>query len=121
MSQRVYLVSQQLIANNLELISATSWQGYQQQGRGVVLIDGETVDQLELTGPPLVYVSGQQSQQKNEDWPVEQIAGLLEKYDPDTEVIVVVKWRGEVGIYRFKPAMSPPVAYQSLNETLLDE
>lgn len=119
MSQRVYLVSQQLIANNIELISATSWAGYQEKGRGVVLIEGGTGDNLPTVGTgPLVYVSDKETQETEEGWPIEDLASLVKIYNPDSEVVVLVKWRGELGIYRFKPPTPPPLAYESLKKTL---
>jgi hypothetical protein len=33
------------MAANIERIAAVSWDGYQKAGRGVVLIDGEGVDE----------------------------------------------------------------------------
>ncbi len=118
MSQRMYIVSQQLIANNVNLISATSWDGYQKAGRGAVLIDAETLDKLEVVERPLVYVSEQEAQETRGGWPSEQAAGMIKTYQPDSEVIVIIRWRGEVGAFRFKPPISPPVAYEGLKQTL---
>ncbi len=116
MSQRVYIVSQQLIANNIELIAAKSWEGHQQEGRGVVLIDGGT---LEAMSPnPLTYLSEKYIQETGSGWPSENITGLLEKYNPESEIIVVIKWRGEVGVYRLKPPIAPPVAYEHCKDVL---
>lgn len=116
MSQRVYMVSQQLIANNVELIAAKSWEGYRQVGRGVILIDGGT---LEAMSPePMAYLSTEQVQEAKEEWPAENIGKVLEKYVPETEMIVVVKWRGEVGMYRLKPPIAPPTAYENCKEIL---
>jgi len=116
MSQRVYLVSQQLIANNVELIAAKSWEGYQQVGRGVILIDGGT--QEAISPNPMAYLSGKQVQEAEEDWPSENIARVVEKYIPESEMIVVVKWRGQVGMYRLKPPTAPPAAYENCKEIL---
>jgi hypothetical protein len=112
------MVSQQLIAHNTELISATSWKGYQREGRGVVLIDGETVDNPESGGAPLIYVSEKETQETGEGWSSENVADLVKLYNPDSEVIVLVKWRGQLGIYRFKPPISPPAAYEGLKQAL---
>ncbi len=116
MSQRVYIVSQQLIANNIELISATSWDGYQRKGRGVIFIDGETADNPASAGSPLAYVSEKEAQETREGWPFENMADMVKTYNPDSEVIVLIKWRGEFGIYRFKPPISPPAAYEGLKQ-----
>ena len=118
MSQRMYIVSQQLIANNIDLISATSWNGYQKQGRGIVLIDGGTAADLETAASPLVYVTEEKAQASDNGWPSEDVAGLVKKYVPDSEVIVVVKWRGQVGVYRFKPPVAPPNAYEGLKHMM---
>jgi hypothetical protein len=111
-------VSQQLIANNIELISAKSWEGYQQEGCGVILIDGGTLDDLDVSPNPLVYLPDKKVQETEEGWPSENIAGVVEKYNPNSEVIVVIKWRGEVGVYRLKPPTPPPVAYENLKGDL---
>lgn len=116
MSQRVYMVSQQLIANNVELIAAKCWEGYQQAGRGVILIDGGTMEAMSPN--PMVYLSGQQVREAEEGWPSENIAKVIEKYIPESEMIVVVKWRGEVGMYRLKPPIAPPTAFENCKEIL---
>ena len=120
MSQRMYVVCQQLIANNIELVSATGWNGYQAQGRGVIFIDGSSFDSLDAVpaGNPMVYVSDKQMIENEGGWPSEDMAGVVKKYDPETEVIVVIKWRNQVGIYRMKSPIAPPVAYENLKGIL---
>lgn len=118
LSQRVYVVSQQLIAANIERISAVSWEGYQRDGRGAVVIDAEAADTLEGAAGPLVYVSDDEVQQTGRGWPSEEVAGIVRAYDPENEVIVIVKWRGEVGVYRFKSPTSPPMAHAGQQESL---
>ena len=118
MSERVYVVSQQLIANNIELISATSWAGYQQEGRGLILIDGGSVESA-APGGPLMYVSDKHMRAQEDGWPSEEMAGVVEKYNPEQEIIVVIKWRGEVGIYRLKSPIAPPLAYEQLRNVLV--
>ena len=121
MGDRVYVVSQQLIANNIELISAKSWEGYQQEGRGILLIDSGTFDGLDAAPNPLTYISDKQIQETVAGWPAERVTGLVKQYDPENEMIVVVKWRGEVGGYRLKPPIAPPVAYEKLKNILSDQ
>jgi hypothetical protein len=115
MSQRMYVVCQQLIANNIELVSATAWEGYQQAGRGVIFIDGGMVDSLEtVPGNPMSYVSDQHMVENEGGWPSPDMAGVVSKYDPESEMIIVIKWRGEVGIYRLRSPIAPPVAFEHL-------
>ena len=118
MSQRRYLVSQTLIAANIERISAVSWDGYQKAGRGVVLIDGEGLDEEKLQVGPLAYVSDTEAQETRGGWPTEEVAGIVSMYDPESEVIVIVRWRNGVGAYRFKPNISPPAAFERFQEML---
>jgi hypothetical protein len=113
----VYVVSQQLIAANIERISAVSWEGYQREGRGAVVIDAEAADTLEGAAGPLVYVSDEEAQETGGGWPSEDVTDIVRAYDPENEVIVIVKWRGEVGVYRFKPPTSPPMAHTGLQES----
>ncbi|RME79056.1 MAG: hypothetical protein D6784_01470 [Chloroflexi bacterium] len=115
MSQRVYLVSQQLIANNLEFISASSWRGYQHHGRGFLLIDGgPDVGGLDAAASPMIYVPAAEIQEADDAWNPEDLKRLVNSYHPEQEVIVVVRWRGELGMYRLKPPTAPPEAYQRL-------
>jgi hypothetical protein len=113
-SQRRYIVSQNLIAANIERISAVSWHGFQKEGRGVVLIDGEVADENRLQVGPLVYLSEPEAQKTRGGWPTEEIAGIVKVYNPEREVIVIVRWRNGIGAYRFKPPIAPPAAYESL-------
>jgi hypothetical protein len=115
-SQRRYLVSQTLIAANIERIAAVSWDGYQKSGRGVVLIDGDVLDEQNLHVGPLTYLSDTEAQETRGGWPTEEVAGIVRVYDPEGEVIVVVRWRNGVGAYRFKPNISPPDAFQRFKE-----
>ena len=41
---------------------------------------------------------------------------VLGKYDPEREINVVIKWRGEVGIYRLRSPLPPPVAFERLKD-----
>ena len=118
MSQRVYIVSQQLIAANVERISALSWDGYQREGRGAVVIEGQTTEKFEIAGGPLDYVSDKEAQETRDGWPTEDVAGIVKAYNPESEVIVIVRWRGEVGVYRFKPHTPPRAAYEGLKKAL---
>jgi hypothetical protein len=114
LSQRIYIVSQSLIAANIERISAVSWDGYQKAGRGAVLIEGEEADEKRLQVGPLVYLSDTEAQEERGGWPVQDVADIVKIYDPENEVIVIVRWRNGIGAYRFKPPIAPPAAYKSL-------
>ena len=114
MSQRRYIVSQNLIAANINRISALSWDGYQREGRGVVLIDGEVADDQTFEVGPLTYVSEPQAEAERGGWPIEDVADIVKVYDPESEVIVIVRWHNGIGAYRFKPPISPPAAYEGL-------
>lgn len=114
MSQRRYIVSQNLIAANIDRISAVSWDGYQKAGRGVVLIEGEEADEKRLQVGPLVYLSDTEAQEERGGWPIEDVADIVKVYDPENEVIVIVRWRNGIGAYRFKPLIAPPTAYKRL-------
>ena len=114
MSQRRYIVSQNLIAANIERISAFSWDGYQQAGRGVVLIEGEEADEKKLQVGPLSYLSDDEAHEERGGWPIEDVADIVKVYDPESEVIVIVRWRNGIGAYRFKPPIAPPAAHEKL-------
>lgn len=114
MSQHRYIVSQNLIAANVDCISAFSWDGYQKTGRGVVLIDGEEVDEKRLQVGPLVYVSDREAQADRDGWPGAKVTDIVKDYDPEREVIVIVRWRNDADAYRFKPPIAPPAAYNRL-------
>lgn len=114
MSQRRYIVSQNLIAANVDRISAVSWDGFQKSGRGVVLIEGEEADEERLQVGPLVYLSDTEAREDQGGWPIEDVAEIVKVYDPKSEVIVIVRWRNGIGAYRFKPPIAPPAAYKRL-------
>ena len=117
MSQRRYIVSQNLIAANIERISAFSWDGYQNMGRGVVLIEGEEADEKRFQVGPLTYLSDDEAQEERGGWPIEDVADIVKIYDPENEVIVIVRWRNGIGAYRFKPPIPPPAAHEKLKRS----
>lgn len=110
MSQDRHIISQNLIAANVDRISAVSWDGYQKAGRGVLLIYGEEADEKRLQVGPLVY----HSEAEGGGWPTEEVADIVKDYDPEREVIVIVRWRDDTDVYRFRPPMAPPAAYKRL-------
>ncbi len=114
MSQRRYIISQNLIAANIDRISAVSWDGYQKAGRGAVLIEGEEADEERLQVGPLVYLSDTEAQEERGGWPIDDVADIVKVYDPENEVIVIVRWHNGIGAYRFKPLIAPPAAYEKL-------
>jgi hypothetical protein len=113
-SQRRYIVSQNLIAANIDRIAAVSWDGYQKKGRGVVLIEGEKADEKRLQVGPLVYLPDTEAMEERGGWPIEDVANIVKVYDPESEVIVIVRWRNGIGAYRFKPPIAPPAAYKRM-------
>ena len=117
MSQRRYIISQNLIAANIDRISAVSWDGYQKAGRGAVLIEGEQADEKRLQVGPLVYLSDTEAQEERGGWPIDDVTDIVKVYDPENEVIVIVRWRNGIGAYRFKPPIAPPTAYERLMES----
>ena len=110
MSQDRHIISQNLIAANVDRISAASWDGYQKAGRGALLIYGEEADEKRLQVGPLVYLS----EAEGDGWPTEEVAEIVKDYDPEREVVVIVRWRDGTDAYRFKPPMAPPAAYHRL-------
>jgi hypothetical protein len=113
-SQDRHTISQNLIAANVDHISAISWDGYQKAGRGVVLIYGEEADEKRLQAGPLVYLSEAEAQAEGDGWLTEEVADIVKDYDPEREVIVIVRWRDDTDAYRFKPPIAPPAAYKML-------
>jgi hypothetical protein len=113
-SQDRHTFSQNLIAANVDRISAVGWDGYQKAGRGVVLIYGEEADQERLQAGPLVFLSDAEAQAEGDGWPTEEVADIVKDYDPEREVIVIVRWRDDMDAYRFKPPIAPPAAYKML-------
>jgi hypothetical protein len=104
--------SQNLIAANVDRISAVSWDGYQKAGRGVVVIYGEEADEERLQAGPLVFLSEAEA----DSWPTQEVAGIVKDYGPEREVIVIVRWRDDTDAYHFKPPIAPPAAHKMLME-----
>jgi hypothetical protein len=118
MSQRVYVVSQQLIANNIDRIAAGAWKGYQEHGRGVIFIEGGSMDRQAPQGNPMVFLTPDKIRAMDDGWLSDDLAGAINIYNPETEVIVLINWQNEVGIYRIKPPKAPKAVAEAVQPNI---
>ena len=100
------------INENWEPIAGLAWAGYLEGGRGAMLIDFEELEGDEMN---VMYFSENDIQSTFEGWPDPQLAELVEKYDPETEIVVIFRHpEEETSYYRLgSPNVPPPSAYKS--------
>ncbi|NEP01190.1 MAG: hypothetical protein F6K58_21525 [Symploca sp. SIO2E9] len=117
---------QAILANNSQLIAALAWQGYQQEGRGVVFIDTTSKTSSQ---PPSSYCRqisfiyfGEKAFLTQEDlktWLDTSIGDQLQEYDPTEEVLCLICNQLKIRFMRFQPqSVPPPQAYQKLKNRL---
>jgi hypothetical protein len=111
-----------------EALAALAWQGYQAQGRGllmidldhiVTLVDGTTQCPACMYLPEgLLIMNSTQRIKENR----ELILGYVKRYDPAVGLVLLVEWQtpeGIVGdIYRTRFTVAPPTAYARLRDIL---
>jgi hypothetical protein len=105
------------IRHNLDVLLAQAWQGYQQLGRGAMLVD---VDQDGQPAPPAagIYVSPKLLGAAGLEWPHLAIKRLVRTYDPLREIVIAILG-GAGDSYRFgAPDKSPPQAFAVIGTRL---
>ena len=94
--------------------AAFAWRQYKERGRGAVVIDLYRAAQEERSASeiPTYYVSDSSEQLKQRGgWPNEEIANLVQEYDPEQDVVfLVVRISGEIFQYNVSDDLTPPRA-----------
>lgn len=57
---------------------------------------------------------------KNVAHQLQEVLGLLDAYNPETEVLMLAIGDGQIKILFFEPDLTPPAAYESLDEPVLE-
>ncbi|NET04453.1 MAG: hypothetical protein F6K16_06900 [Symploca sp. SIO2B6] len=117
---------QALLANNSQLIAALAWQGYQQEGRGVVFIDTTATIPSQIKSSDCSQISfiyfgenGFLSRGDLKIWLDTSIGSRLQEYDPTKEVLCLICNPLKIRFVRFHPqSVPPPQAYQKLKNRL---
>jgi hypothetical protein len=82
------------LTEHVEAYAACAWYGYQRKGRGVVAVDFNVADRDakgEIIGYGMEYLTlddpviGERG-----GWPVEQVPDLVKRYEPETQMVVLV-------------------------------
>ena len=89
----------QFIRRNLDFLLAQAWQGYQQLGRGAVLVDAdqavERPEQPTGTAPRASTSRPNCWATAGLDWPHLAIKRLVRTYDPLREIVVAILGGGD--------------------------
>lgn len=102
------------IMGNWSVLAAWSWRGYQEGGRGCMVIDSkqastEPTVTSRLGETPAVYLVADQVPE------IEEVRRMIREYDPETEVVVVIlRLDGGQSEYRLRGPVLPVDAYRAL-------
>lgn len=116
----------QYVATNRDLIAAYAWHGYQQTGRGAVIILQNPPADVEAPVPPtgnrvraMSYVPLQAAQEHGYSWPGDA-ERMLRVYDPEAGCVVIVESPspGETSVLRIRTLPTPPEAYRRYKDVL---
>jgi hypothetical protein len=109
---------QEFLATHCEQHAAVAWDGYMQKGRGVLVLNLAQAKLGVMGGEwaiPIEYIAEYDPVvDERGGWPVEQVPDVIRRYDPQTEIVVLVIERdGAAHVTRIgNMAMNPPQAYQ---------
>jgi hypothetical protein len=96
--------------------AAFAWDKYQTEGRGAIVINlrnaTKSADGLHV---PTYYVAeGSQSLANRGGWPNDEISAVVNEYDPELDVVIVVlRLDGDVFHYNVSDELTPPMAHQA--------
>src|SRR5215510_4630608 len=92
-----------LIARKETALSAAGWEGYVASGRGALMTDVKTV--IYINRPAIKHAFPGTAGAKK------RVLRAVERYDPMTEIIVLVSWAdGSLTIRRYTPRLPPEAA-----------
>ena len=105
----------QFIRMNANAISYCAWQGFLDEGRGVVCVHGD--EHSQATQRVLVYfISEREAVLMLKGWRKNHETRMVPDYDPKTEAVVLfLKSKGkriDVDCYRVQPRPAPPMAQE---------
>lgn len=93
--------------------AAFAWSKYQSQGRGAVVVDLANASKSGATlNVPTYYVAEGSVRLSNlGGWPNDEIAALIKDYDPEQDVVFIVRRvDGDVFHYNASDELTPPRA-----------
>jgi len=96
--------------------AAFAWEKYLAQGRGAIVVDLRSASKSgESVHVPSYYVAdGSEQLAKRGGWPSEEIAGVINDYDPDLDVVFLfLRLNKEVFYYNASDDLTPPRAYET--------
>jgi hypothetical protein len=107
---------QRLLRSEWRKFAAFAWEKYLAEGRGAIVINlrrgRQSGSGLQL---PTSYLSeGSARLAKLGGWPGEEMAQMIEQYDPEQDVVFIfLRLDGDVFHYLVSDELTPPQAYQS--------
>jgi hypothetical protein len=82
------------LTEHVEAYATCAWYGYKNKGRGVVVVDLNVADRGakgEVVGYPMEYLTLDDPViAKRGGWPVAQVPDLVSRYDPESELVVLI-------------------------------
>lgn len=92
------------IQRNLDFLLAAGWAGYEQHGRGAILVDADrAVEDPQWEGgiTPGQYITRKMLGAAGMDWPDSDIKRMVYDYEPKREVVVAIFGGSDADYYRF--------------------
>ena len=92
------------IRQNIDLLLAAGWAGYQEHGRGAILVDADRAvpdPQWEGGITPGQYVTPRMLQDAGLDWPDADLKRMVREYAPEREIVVAILEGSDADYYRF--------------------
>jgi hypothetical protein len=89
------------LTRHVEAYASCAWYGYKHKGRGVVVADFSIADRGssgEVIGYPMEYLTlDAPAIAERGGWPVAEVPELVERYDPEAEIVVLICVPNESG------------------------
>jgi hypothetical protein len=94
------------IEQNISLLAALAWRGYELDGRGFVMVTLQIGQDLEAS---YVAKTGGLWSILQPDFP--EIEAIIQEYDPKTQIALVMRVPDAVNLAIVTPDMPPPIAF----------
>lgn len=95
--------------------AAFAWEKYKAEGRGALVVDlrNAKTDGPTFSVPTSYIAEGSRQLQKLGGWPNEEVAEVINEYDPEQDVVFIfLRLDGDVFHYNVSDDLTPPMAYE---------
>ena len=87
----------EFILDNWDHLAAIAWEGFKEDGRGFLTIEVDKVQSDPGLGERfpafLIYIAANMLREKGLPFPHGDVEAMVEKYDPETQIVVFFFWR----------------------------